>query len=121
MKGYGLIHLKTCFELLRSSKINELARQTGFIQQDRQLKVTNFLPFLFRNHTKLVSDTLNELCLDLRLHQVPMTRAGLNKRFDGQCVDFLSRIFEELFSFNLRKCSLPCPLIKNSLSNVYGF
>lgn len=112
MKGYGLIHLKTCFELLRSSKINELARQTGFIQRERQLKVTNFLPFLFRNHTKLVSDTLNELCLDLRLHQVPMTRAGLNKRLDRQCVDFLSGIFEELFQLQSQKTLASMPIDK---------
>ncbi len=103
MTNYGLMPLKTCFGLLRSSKINELARQTGFIQRERQLKVTNFLPFLFRNHTRLISETLNELCLDLRSHQVPMTRAGLNKRFDGNCVRFLSSICEELFQLQSQK------------------
>lgn len=113
MTNYGLKSLKTCFELLSSSKINELARQTGFIQRERQLKVTNFLPFLFRNHTKLVSETLKELSIDLRLHQVPITRAGLNKRFDMHCVHFLGAVFEELFQLQVQKTMATMPIGKN--------
>ena len=57
MTNYGLLHMKKCFELLSSSKVNELTRETDFIQRERQLTVANFLPFIFLNHQKLVYDT----------------------------------------------------------------
>lgn len=112
MTNYGLLHLKKCFELLSSSKMNELARETGFIQRERQLKVNNFLPFLFRNHQKMITDTLQDLCLDLLLHQVPMTKAGLNKRFNDQCTDFLQAVLSELFQLQLSEILAKMPIDK---------
>lgn len=112
MTNYGLLHLKKCFEFLGSSKVNELARETGFIQRERQLTVKNFLPFLFRNHKKMISDTLQELCLDLQLHQIPMTKAGLNKRFNDQCTDFLQAVLNELFQLQFSKILAKMPVDK---------
>ncbi|TQR18560.1 IS4 family transposase [Psychrobacillus soli] len=112
MTNYGLLHLKKCFELLSSSKMNELARETGFIQRERQIKVSNFLPFLFRNHQKMISDTLQELCLDLQLHHIPMTKAGLNKRFNNHCIDFLQAVWGELFQLQFREILAKMPINK---------
>ena len=121
MTNYGLLHLKKCFELLSSSKVHELARETDFIQRERQLKVGNFLPFLFRNHQKLISDTLQELCLDLQSHQIPMTKAGLNKRFNDHLQIFYKLFWANFFKFNFVKYSRKCLSIKISLSNVSVF
>lgn len=113
MTNYGLLHLKKCYALLGSSKIEELARETGFIQRERQLTVKKLLPFLFRNHERLISETLQELCLDLQLHQVPMTRAGLNKRLNERCVAFLQAVWSELFQLQLLEILAKMPIDKN--------
>lgn len=113
MTNYGLVDLKNCFSLLGSSRLKELAQETGFIQRERRLTVGNFLPFLFRNHSKLVSEPLTELCLDLRLYQVPITKAGLNKRFDTHCIDFLQRLFLALFQLQIQKQTAKMPIMKH--------
>lgn len=113
MRNYGLVELKNCFAFIGSTRMKEIAAETGFIQRERQLKSSNILPFLFRNHTRLVSASLDELCLDLKSHHISMTKAGLNKRLDTNCVAFVQSILEELLSIQVEQKMSRMPILKN--------
>lgn len=91
--------------------INHIAIATGFIQRHRKLNVREFFFSLTFGSLKMDSVSLTSIVENL---STPISRAGVNKRFNGYACDFLQGVYSHLFAVmsNARKNSLPVDIFK---------
>ncbi|QQP10973.1 hypothetical protein FJQ98_17215 [Lysinibacillus agricola] len=54
--------LQKLFEFIRPERVDEIARETGFIKRKRLVTASDFLSLLFHVHGNLVDCTIQELC-----------------------------------------------------------
>ncbi|WP_026830651.1 MULTISPECIES: IS4 family transposase [Exiguobacterium] len=89
--------LDQLFTFLEPTKINQLAKETGFIQRKRKLDANDFLSLLFGIHGNLVDHSLQELSTKCAVNQeIEISRAALDKKFTKAAVLFLQRLVSEL-------------------------
>lgn len=80
-------------------ELDLLAQKTKFIQRATTSKITgsNFLDIVIMNSDKLVGQSLNDLCIDLKQkYRVNISKQSLNDRFNLYAVKFLKSILESL-------------------------
>ncbi len=82
--------------------VNKIAKETNFIQRNRQLSAMEFLKLLFSNRANVAEKSLTELCLELFEDGVSISKQGLNKKFNGNTVAFLKEIFMILFAEQMK-------------------
>lgn len=90
--------LDQLFTFLAPEKIDELAKETGFIDRKRKITASDFLSLLFQVHGNLIDSSLQELSAKLVTEQdIEISRAALDKKFTPKAVEFLRRLVDELF------------------------
>ncbi|WP_341201618.1 IS4 family transposase [Planomicrobium okeanokoites] len=94
----GPVFLDQLFTFLSAEKVDELAKETGFINRKRKITASDFLLLLFQVHGNLIDPSLQELSAKLVTEQeIDVSRAALDKKFTPNAVEFLRRLVDELF------------------------
>ena len=87
---------KSIFSTLTPDRLNELARQTGFLKRQSKLKPEEFIDVLMfsdRFHDQL---SLQDCCNDLlQQHRTSLSKVGLHKRFNETGLSFIKAVFAE--------------------------
>lgn len=78
------------FECIRPERVDEIAKETGFINRKCLVTAGDFLSLLFQIHGNLVDCSLQELCIKLLMGQeVSVSRTAIDKKFTPEAVAFL--------------------------------
>lgn len=78
--------------LLAFSKLEELAKSSGFVERKSKIGLRPFLDMLFFE-TQSEPGSLRKYIQSLRLkHQIKVSKEGINRRFNSKLVDFLSEL-----------------------------
>ena len=97
-KNNNLQLMKQLFSVIHPKRLDEIAKETGFIQRKRNFTASDFIRLLFSLHGNLTDPSLQEICTKWIAKQgVTMSRAALDKKFTPQAVTFLQRVFQEIF------------------------
>ena len=89
--------LQKLFECIRPERVDEIAKETGFIKRKRLVTAGDFLSLLFQIHGNLVDCSLQELCTKLLMGQeISVSRTAIDKKFTPEAVAFLHQIIQEL-------------------------
>ncbi len=87
-------------------EIEELARNTKFVQRTSELCGYIFLSLIVFNSDSLAYESLNDLAGKLEIdHGVRITRQGLDERFNEYAVLFLKSALEDLLSKQLSEAN----------------
>ncbi|QQP11665.1 hypothetical protein FJQ98_21145 [Lysinibacillus agricola] len=109
--------LQKLFEFIRPERVDEIARETGFIKRKRLVTASDFLSLLFHVHGNLVDCTIQELCTKLLTEQdILISRAAVDKKFTPEATAFLQRLIQE---FLLEQQQLQLPSL--SLTDSWPF
>lgn len=82
--------------------INELARQSGFLQRASKLKPAEFIDMLMFSELDHSELSLQDCCNDLaQQHQTSLSKVGLHKRFNERTLRFLKLVFAAQMSMKL--------------------
>jgi len=94
------------------TQLEELARQTGFVQRKGKLAAQDFVSLCAFLNQDLSTDSLTSLCSQLDASRnVSLSSEGLNQRFNESAVDFLRTLFSTLLRKKLTSSStIPCDL-----------
>ena len=98
MRGLKTIQLiEKLFECICPERVDEIAKETGFIKRKRLFTANDFLSLLFQIHGNLVDCSLQELCTKILMKQeIAVSRTAIDKKFTSEAVVFLQRIIQEL-------------------------
>lgn len=83
-------------------ELSKLAKDTKFIQINRQISAFKFLEILFLEPGNIAKKSLTELCIELSYIGVSISKQGFNKKFNEHSVTFLKTIFLTLFTIQMR-------------------
>ncbi|MGE7948212.1 hypothetical protein [Lysinibacillus sp. NPDC093688] len=73
--------LRKLFEFIRSERVDEIAKETGFINRNRLMKASDFLSILFHVPGDLASCSIQDLCTKLLTEQdILISRAAVDKK-----------------------------------------
>ncbi|QUW21859.1 IS4 family transposase [Sporosarcina sp. Marseille-Q4063] len=86
----------------RPIELSKIAKDTKFIQRNRQLSVIKFLEILFAEPGNIAKKSLTELCLGLSHVGVTMSKQGFDKKFNENSVAFLKAVFLALFTIQMK-------------------
>lgn len=100
----------------RPIELSKLAKDTKFIQRNRQMSALKFLEILFVEPGNIAKKSLTELCLDLSRLGVSISKQGFNKKFNEHSVAFLKTIFLTLFTMQMR-----LSMDKNEIKSTLDF
>ncbi|MEE1130401.1 MAG: IS4 family transposase [Caryophanon sp.] len=89
--------LQVLFACLTSERLDELAKETGFIQRKRKMTATKFIQLLFQMEGNFSTNTLQELATSYTLSsQEQLSRNGMDKQFKPEAILFLQRVIQEI-------------------------
>ncbi|WP_040980553.1 MULTISPECIES: IS4 family transposase [Oceanobacillus] len=87
------------FTCIRPERVDEIAKETGFIKRKRLVTANDFLTLLFHLHGNFAKCSIQELCTKILTEQdISVSRAGLDKKFTPEAVLFLQQLIQELLS-----------------------
>ncbi|HIZ54185.1 MAG TPA: IS4 family transposase [Candidatus Enterococcus avicola] len=98
----------------RPIELAKIAKDTKFIQRNRQLSVINFFEILFAEPGNIAKKSLTELCLSLSSVGVTISKQGFDKKFNEHSVAFLKAVFLALFTIQM-KLSIDKTKIKSTI------
>jgi len=108
--------LQKLFEVICPERVDEIAKETGFIQRKRLVSASDFLSLLFHVHGNLADCSIQELCTTLQMKQaISISRAAMDKKFTPEATAFLQRLIQEFvwaqhqLSFSSLSLSEPWP------------
>jgi Transposase DDE domain len=84
--------LRECLETNANSK----ARETGFIQRERNFNGADFVQMMAFGHLAHPKSTLDQLTQVAQLREVQISRSGLQQRFTESAAMFLQAVLEDL-------------------------
>ena len=106
--------LQKLFECIRPERVDEIAKETGFIKRKRLVTASDFLSLLFHVHGNLVNCTIQDLCTKLLMEQdILISRAAVDKKFTPEATAFLQRLIQE-FLLEQQQLQLPSLSLKDS-------
>ena len=83
-------------------ELEELAKETGFVQRESKIGGAVFLDLIVFNHENLKDQSLNDLSIVLKeKHDIDMRKQSLHDRFNQSAVLFLKEAIEHLLSSQL--------------------
>jgi len=100
----------------RPIELSKLAKDTKFIQRNRQMSALKFLEILFAEPGNIAKKSLSELCLELSRGGISISKQGFNKKFNEHSVTFLKTIFLMLFTMQMR-----ISMDKNKITSTLDF
>jgi len=86
----------------RPIELSRLAKDTKFIQRNRQINALKFLEILFAEPGNIAKKSLSELCLELSRGGVSISKQGFNNKFNERSVTFMKTIFLALFTLQMK-------------------
>ncbi|WOV84380.1 IS4 family transposase [Sporosarcina jeotgali] len=92
------IHLlEQLFTCIKPSRVDEIAKETGFIKRKRVMTASDFLALLFQFHGNFAGCSIQELCSTLVAEQeILISRTALDKKFTPEAAVFLRRLIQEI-------------------------
>ncbi|MFI5137951.1 MAG: IS4 family transposase [Sphingobacteriales bacterium] len=88
--------------VLEPSKLEKIARETGFLQRTSKLKPEEFIDTMLFSDLDHHQLSLQNCCDDLaQQHQKSLSKVALHKRFNGRSFDFLKSVLAEQMSSKL--------------------
>ena len=82
--------------------LEQLARDTRFVQRDSKINGQNFFDIIVFNHEQLKQQSLNDLAIDLtERYGVTITKQSLHDRFNERALTFLQQALERLLNQQL--------------------
>lgn len=92
-------------------EIEELAKETGFVQRESKIGGAVFLDLIVFNHENLKEQSLNDLSIVLKeKHDIDIRKQSLHDRFNQFAVLFLKEVVENLLSSQLETEPYLCDL-----------
>jgi hypothetical protein len=92
-------------------ELDELAKETGFVQRENKIGGAVFLDLIVFNHENLKDQSLNDLSIVLKeKHDIDIRKQSLHERFNDTAVFFLKKVIEHLLSSQLDTESYLCHL-----------
>ncbi|HWF04901.1 MAG TPA: IS4 family transposase [Candidatus Angelobacter sp.] len=91
---------------------NPLARETGFIQRERNFSGAEFAQLLIFGWLQNGQASLEELSQVAQEVEVTLSAPALSQRFTRQCADFMRRLFERLAQKRMRAEAVEIPLLR---------
>lgn len=89
--------LEQLLHLIDPTRLDVLAKETGFIKRKRQITASDFLSLLFKIHGNLLDCSLQELCSKLSSKlDISVSRTAIDKKFTFEAAEFLLQIIHEL-------------------------
>lgn len=71
--------LEKLFECINPNRVDEIAKETGFIVRKRTIRASDFLSMLFHFHGNLAECSLQELCVKLHVEQeISVSRTAID-------------------------------------------
>ena len=109
--------LDQLFTFLEPDKIDQLAKETGFVKRKRKFDANDFLSLLFGIHGNLMDSSLQEMSTKCAVNQdIEISRAAIDKKFTKAAVLFLQRLVSELL-----ETERMLPLSSHPLSEDWPF
>lgn len=88
--------LQKLFTFIHPERVDEIAKETGFIKRKRLVTANDFLSLIFQLQGNLVDYSIQELCAKLCSEQdILISRAAVDKKFTPEAVLFLQRLVHE--------------------------
>jgi Transposase DDE domain len=81
---------------------DQLAKQTGFVQRERQVSGSSFAQGLIFGWLHRPEARLTQLAQGLGRARCPISASGLSQRFDEKAISFLQALYQELMSLCLQ-------------------
>jgi hypothetical protein len=100
--------LRECLETHANSK----ARETGFIQRERNFSGADFVQMMAFGHLAHPQSTLDQLTQVAQLEDVQISRSGLQQRFTESAATFLQAVLEDLVEHVLATEPVEVALLK---------
>ncbi len=98
-----------------TEELNELARESGFVQRESKLNGSLFLDLIVFNAETLRSQSLNDMSATLKdSHGIEITKQSLHERFNESALVFLKTALERLLQQQLDSA-------RTSLDKARGF
>lgn len=95
MKNQAEDLVKTLFSCMTAEELNQIAKETGFIQRKRKVTAKDFIHLILCMHGDLSTCTLQKLSTTFSMAQkMCLSRNGMDKKFTPQAVLFLQRVIE---------------------------
>ncbi|WOV86024.1 IS4 family transposase [Sporosarcina oncorhynchi] len=89
--------LEQLFESIQPTRVDEIAKETGFIKRKRLVTASDFLALLFQFHGNFAGCSIQELCSKLVIEQdILISRTALDKKFTPEAALFLRRLVQEI-------------------------
>lgn len=96
-----------------AKKIEQLARETKFVQRDSPLSGLDFLMLCIFAHQQSELISLEGMCVELFKDGVRITKQSLQDRFNKNAVEFITQLLNEALSMRLdMKAGLTHPVFK---------
>jgi len=81
---------------LSQEHLEDVARQTGFIQRKHKVRIDDFLRMLLYSELDSGEVSLNDHCCDLQIHHgLRVSKQAMDKKFGEKSVDFIRRLLED--------------------------
>lgn len=100
----GIPQLAATMQKVLGERANEVAWQTGFMERERVLTGSSFVVGLVSAWTANPASSLAGLSQGVGNAGTPISRQGLNARFDGRAVRFLQAMVEECMQAMIETC-----------------
>jgi hypothetical protein len=98
--------VKKITSLLNKDKIEEVARNTGFVNRQRKLTGFIFMLLLVFEIRKVNIDSLNMLAIKLEQEGVFISKQGIDHRFNDSAVKFMKKMTLDVLSARLERGEL---------------
>ena len=89
-------------EVFTSEELMSTAREAGFCRRESKLNPFVFLDLLMYDSSSAKSKSLNQLAIEaLSVHDIGISKQGIDKRFNNQTLSFLKLLIEKQLSVEL--------------------
>src|SRR6266487_2836104 len=113
--GGAMISVTQLTQTLRQmleEEANQLAKETGFIQRERNISGADFAQTLIFGWLEEPEITLDGLTQIARRREVEITASGWHQRFTPEAATFVERLLERLTQVRLEGEAAPVALLK---------
>jgi len=108
----SIAHISDLLEQVLGEQAIELARETGFIQRQRNFDGADFAQGLILGWLQEPDARLDGLVQMLQRRQVSITASGLSQRFSPEAATFLRCLLERLSALKLSVEAVQVPLLR---------
>jgi hypothetical protein len=108
----SITHVTETLRQMLEEEANQLAKETGFIQRERNLTGADFAQTLIFGWLGEPEISLDGLTQVAGRREVEMTASGLHQRFTQAAAEFLQRLLQRLTQVRLQAEAAPTPLLK---------